>query len=247
MLAVKNVYGFIYITTNLINGKKYIGQKKLDDASRWKSYLGSGYHLNNAIQKYGKTNFSREIVDIASSEYELNSKEFEWIDKYNAVENANFYNMIEGGSVQESLSRKNSIPVICIYNGFVFKSIRDASIWSGQTVITIRKTFERTHSLSGKNDQLIFRPLSIVLRKNFLCCICGNNYLKKSNSQKMCDACFSLKKSKFKLIVNHDFEKSNSKGIEILKFNDEWVRTQIHIFNKEKEKPRKYHKKNKTN
>lgn len=45
-----NFYGFIYITTNLINGKKYIGQKKgYND-----TYLGSGKILKLAIKKYGR-------------------------------------------------------------------------------------------------------------------------------------------------------------------------------------------------
>ena len=33
-------YGFIYLTTNHFNDKKYIGQKKFD--SNWKNYFGSG-------------------------------------------------------------------------------------------------------------------------------------------------------------------------------------------------------------
>ena len=61
------MYGFIYITTNHINGKKYIGQKKYDKSGKWKKYLGSGLALKNAITKYGVENFSKEIIE------ELNS------------------------------------------------------------------------------------------------------------------------------------------------------------------------------
>ena len=56
-------YGFIYITTNNINGKKYIGQKKYDKEGKWKTYLGSGIILNRAIKKYGAENFSKEIIE----------------------------------------------------------------------------------------------------------------------------------------------------------------------------------------
>lgn len=75
-----NFYGFIYITTNLINGKKYIGQKKgYND-----TYLGSGKILKLAIKKYGRENFKREILDYANSKEELNIKEDYYIHKYNA-------------------------------------------------------------------------------------------------------------------------------------------------------------------
>ena len=45
------MYGFIYITTNLINGKRYIGQKKYDKEGTWKNYLGSGTYLKRALEK----------------------------------------------------------------------------------------------------------------------------------------------------------------------------------------------------
>jgi len=66
-------YGFIYITTNLVNGKKYIGQKKF--IRQWEYYLGSGRHLKNAINKYGKENFIREIIAIAYSKEEADKLE----------------------------------------------------------------------------------------------------------------------------------------------------------------------------
>lgn len=43
----------IYITTNLINGKIYIGQSIHSN----KNYLGSGVKLKKAIDKYGTENF----------------------------------------------------------------------------------------------------------------------------------------------------------------------------------------------
>ena len=84
---------FIYITTNIVNGKRYIGQHygKIND-----TYLGSGLDLIKAVKKYGKENFKREILEICKKE-ELDEKEKYWIKKYNAYESNNFYNLTEGG------------------------------------------------------------------------------------------------------------------------------------------------------
>lgn len=85
---------YIYMTTNHVNNKKYIGQHygEIND-----SYLGSGTLLKEAIQKYGKENFSKEILEICSNYDAMNLAERKWIIKYNAVKNSNFYNIAEGG------------------------------------------------------------------------------------------------------------------------------------------------------
>lgn len=99
----KAPYGFIYITTNNINGRKYIGQKKYDSNGRWKNYLGSGEALKLAIKKYGKENFTREILHTAYSAEELNNLEIEYIEKHNACSDDNFYNLVEGGGTVTGL------------------------------------------------------------------------------------------------------------------------------------------------
>lgn len=42
-MEIKEPYGFIYITTNMIDGMRYIGQRKF--YGNWLSYLGSGNFL----------------------------------------------------------------------------------------------------------------------------------------------------------------------------------------------------------
>jgi hypothetical protein len=61
----------IYKTTNLINGKIYIGK----DSKNNSKYLGSGLLLKRAILKYGKENFKKEILEECSSIEELNQRE----------------------------------------------------------------------------------------------------------------------------------------------------------------------------
>lgn len=87
------VTGFIYITTNHINNRKYIGQY----SGNRKNYLGSGKLLKQAIKKYGKENFSKEIIEYCNSRQELNEAEIKWIKFYNAVDDENFYNIASGG------------------------------------------------------------------------------------------------------------------------------------------------------
>lgn len=85
---------YIYLTTNLINGKQYIGQHKgkpNDD------YFGSGTAITRAINKYGKENFQKEILCYCESQQEANEKEKYYIQKFDAINNKNFYNLAEGG------------------------------------------------------------------------------------------------------------------------------------------------------
>lgn len=84
----------IYLTTNIINGKKYIGK----DTKNSPSYIGSGVLLKKAISKYGKVNFKKEIIDSASTIEELDQKEKYWIKKHNAVSDDNYYNIATGGT-----------------------------------------------------------------------------------------------------------------------------------------------------
>lgn len=91
------MYGFIYKTTNNVNGKMYIGKRTYDKDGKWETYLGSGTLLKRALKKYGKDNFSRTILQECEDLSELNSSEKYWIDYYDATKNDMFYNISGGG------------------------------------------------------------------------------------------------------------------------------------------------------
>lgn len=89
----------IYKITNNINGKFYIG-KSNNIERRWKEhcsptrYKYSNIPLEWAIHKYGKENFSLEILQECSID-KLDSLETYWINKTNAIEDG--YNCNKGG------------------------------------------------------------------------------------------------------------------------------------------------------
>ena len=84
----------IYKTTNLLNGKFYIG--KHQTANPDDTYLGSGKALEAAINKYGRDNFKKEVLYIFDSEIAMNSKEKELITE-SLVNDPKSYNLGIGG------------------------------------------------------------------------------------------------------------------------------------------------------
>lgn len=86
----------IYKITNLINHKTYIGLTIKDRS--W--YFGSGIAIKNAIKKYGKNNFKKEILQSGFSNLEdLCKAEIEWINKEKESNQFGVYNMHPGGLI----------------------------------------------------------------------------------------------------------------------------------------------------
>jgi hypothetical protein len=99
----------IYKTTNLINNKFYIG--KHQTANPNDSYYGSGKAIKEAILKYGKENFQKEILFIFQTEEEMNAKERELITE-EFVNCKDTYNMGVGGEGGSHFKgKKHSIEV----------------------------------------------------------------------------------------------------------------------------------------
>lgn len=73
----KRRFCFVYKTTNIVNGKYYVGCHctfKLDDG-----YLGSGMRIQRAIKKYGRENFTLEIIQFFDTREDALAKEKELI------------------------------------------------------------------------------------------------------------------------------------------------------------------------
>ena len=91
------MFGYIYETTNLVNGKTYIGKKQGEFD---KTYYGSGMILKQALSKYGKENFKVVVLSTYNSEDELNNAEIMFIETRDPT-----YNIAKGGTGGNTLAR----------------------------------------------------------------------------------------------------------------------------------------------
>ncbi|HDY88914.1 MAG TPA: hypothetical protein ENH82_12480, partial [bacterium] len=103
-----NSIGYIYKTTNNLNGKIYIGKhhKEFFD----ENYYGSGNWIKMAVKKYGKDNFS--IIPLVScfDEKNLNDMEIHYIKYFRKLVGRNMmYNISDGGDGNVTFGKKNAM------------------------------------------------------------------------------------------------------------------------------------------
>ena len=97
--------GFVYIITNELNGRRYIGRKyfynirkvkgkkrRQRSPSDWQNYYGSSEQLKADIDKHGKENFKREIISLHTTRGDCNYEEVKQQFLHNVLEEDEFYN-----------------------------------------------------------------------------------------------------------------------------------------------------------
>jgi hypothetical protein len=98
---------FVYLITNLVNDKKYIGKKgftfsktkqvkgkkkRFKIESDWKDYYGSSEDLKADIEKFGEKAFRREIIRLCKSKGEASYFEAKEQFARNVLETTEYYN-----------------------------------------------------------------------------------------------------------------------------------------------------------
>ena len=85
-------FGFVYLITNLKNGKGYIGCKQYlsyrklkETESNWKTYMGSSKWLLKDIEKMGKEHFKFEIIAEYKNKRSLRYYELYYQMKFNVL------------------------------------------------------------------------------------------------------------------------------------------------------------------
>ena len=85
---IGDYFGFVYLITNKLNQRQYIGRKylwqfrtpkgkkrKVKSESDWKNYYGSCPELKEDIIKFGRENFSRTILSLHKTKGKTNFEE----------------------------------------------------------------------------------------------------------------------------------------------------------------------------
>lgn len=99
--------GFVYVITNTLHDKKYIGKKlfrfrktrqknkkkiRFLEESDWLTYNGSNDELKKDIEQYGSENFHKEILYLCKSKGEANYFETREIFRLDAILRIDYYN-----------------------------------------------------------------------------------------------------------------------------------------------------------
>ena len=104
----------IYKITNCVNGKIYIGLTTRTLELRWKEHCRHNNQvIDKAIQKYGKDNFSLEILEECSDEL-LDEREKYWIKDYDSFKKG--YNITAGGRGDGAICTQKMDEVLNLWN-----------------------------------------------------------------------------------------------------------------------------------
>ena len=134
------IYNFVYITTNILNTKQYIGDHSCDNLEK-DNYLGSGIYFKRAVNEYGKENFKRKELEFFTTKQEAFNAQEKYIKEYNTL-SPNGYNISPKGGhnvkgccseeTKQKLSKSNKISCAAEKNGMYGKkhSKETKKMWS---------------------------------------------------------------------------------------------------------------------
>lgn len=101
MEGLKEVKYSVYLLTNKVNNKKYVGMTSFEDPNdRWKNGKGykKGQYIRNSIDKHGWDGFEHEVVYSGLTKDDAESKEIDLIAELNLTNRELGYNISHGGS-----------------------------------------------------------------------------------------------------------------------------------------------------
>lgn len=164
--------GFIYLITNDINDKKYVGLTSGTVKARWEKHcsnakLGIDYAIYRAMRKYGIEHFSVSTIDEEQDFQILSEREQYWIQVYDTYNNG--YNETLGG---EGSKKYTPDTVYSLWDSGL--SVNEIAKQVGCTRSTVYSTlllygdYSLQESLSRRNDALKKKPVQFDINGNYI-------------------------------------------------------------------------------
>lgn len=114
---IKGFAGFVYLITNLQDGRKYVGRKyfshyrrkskkkrRVSFESDWRDYYGSNEELLEDVKRLGPESFKREILVFCKTRGDVNYNEVRLQFQLDVLEKSDYYNQ----NIQGKIFRKPS-------------------------------------------------------------------------------------------------------------------------------------------
>jgi len=185
---------FIYLVTNTINGKAYIGKTSKTVKGRWETHLqnakmGLPYHLYRAIRKYGVDAFHVQTIAECNNSEQLSELEKMWILLLGTHSTKYGYNMTYGGEgvtgteeVREKIrqkamgripSKKQRAVASALFKGKpkpIIQRKKMAAWWDETTPIGQARRSKQALVARRVND------IENKKLKDYLCPDCGNEF-----------------------------------------------------------------------
>lgn len=164
----------IYKIENLVNGKIYIGQS-VHIERRWIEHCqpSSSSLISQAIKKYGKENFSFQILEECNQE-DLNFKETNYIKQYNSLI-PNGYNIVLFSEGKNEVFQKYSSDILIK----IYQDIQDESLSFREIArkydldISMIYYLNRGDYHHNSNYTYPLRQVQDMSKKQHFCCDCG--------------------------------------------------------------------------
>lgn len=99
-------YNLLYMTTNLVNGRRYVGVHSTEDIDD--GYFGSGKALKNAVKKYGEENFLFDVLRYCNDEAEMLEHEARIVDEC-FISRKDNYNIVVGGGMPPRIDQRGRV------------------------------------------------------------------------------------------------------------------------------------------
>lgn len=145
---------YIYKITNKINKKMYIGSHYGEVGD---SYYGSGLLISRALEKHGKENFIKEILEILPNKQIMLQRENYWLNKFNCAIDSQYYNITNAASgghlidgktkeEQKAIFAKRTATRKLQQDQHTYKMVQSRKNWSEKR----KQEFKKTCSLASK-------------------------------------------------------------------------------------------------